>query len=121
MARDMLDAKLPESIFVYTHVLRSAELDTYGYRPDPFLNRSRSLEDFRIDLSPLFPEDDAGGGGEDERIFDAALHGPIVTTLADSADDEEGDDEEARNGFPDGFEDGEDEGDVQSWVSEDDE
>lgn len=87
--RDMLDAKLPESIFVYTHVLRSSELDTYGFRPDPFLNRSRSLEDFRIDLTPLFPQDAEGAGSEEERIFDAALHGPIVTSLADALDEEE--------------------------------
>lgn len=92
--RDMLDAKLPESIFVYTHVLRSSELDTYGFRSDPFLNRSRRLEDFRIDLSALFPEDAEGAGGATERIFDAALHGPINTTLADSVDDDESDHEE---------------------------
>ena len=59
--KDMLDARLPEDVFVYTHVIRSSALDTYGFRPDPFHNRSRGLADFRIDLSPLFPEMTPGG------------------------------------------------------------
>ena len=95
---DALDAKLPESIFVYTHVLRSSELDTYGFRPDPFLNSSRVLADFRIDLSPLFPDDNTENDEQERRIFDAALHGPIDTSVADTMD---GDDE-------DGFADDED-------------
>ena len=89
---DVLDAKLPESIFVYTHVVRSSELDTYGFRPDPFLNSSRELADFRIDLSPLFPEEEVETVAEERRIFDAALHGPIDTSAASTSEDDDDDD-----------------------------
>jgi hypothetical protein len=96
-AKDMLDAKLPESIFVYTHVVRSSELDTYGFRSDPFMNRSRSLDDFRIDLSPIFPDAEEDGEAAEVRIFDAALHSQIVISLeeSDDTDDGENDTEQA--------------------------
>ena len=85
----MLDARLSESIFVYTHVLRSSELDTYGFRPDPFLNSSRDLRDFRIDMSAIFPDEAANEavseGDEPPPIFDSALHGPILTHVPEDA------------------------------------
>lgn len=49
----------PTSFFAYTHVVRSSDTrDSYEYRPERLASGSRTLEDFRIDLSPLFAEND---------------------------------------------------------------
>lgn len=82
---DALDAKLPESVFVYTHVVHSSALDTYGFRSDTFMNSSRSLDDFRIDLSAIFPE---GSDADDANtpIFDSALHGPVSAHVSEDAE-----------------------------------
>jgi hypothetical protein len=98
---DPLDARLSDSVFVYTHVLRSAALDTYGYRPDAFHNQSRTLDDFRIDLSALFPGDATEDATEDAPIFDSALHGPVSSALPDDEPDEPEEDESSEDGAPD--------------------
>ncbi len=46
--------------FVYTHVLRPATRDTFEFRSEHFSKVTRKLEDFHIDLSPLYPD----GGDE---------------------------------------------------------
>jgi len=48
---------LPKAVFVYTYVLRPSHLATHEFRPEHFSRVGRSLEDFQIDLSPLFPEE----------------------------------------------------------------
>ena len=47
----------PQSIFVYTHVVRPDVRDSFEFRTDHFSSVSRNLEDFHIDLSALFPEE----------------------------------------------------------------
>ncbi|MDQ3249336.1 MAG: hypothetical protein M3Q45_09030, partial [Chloroflexota bacterium] len=49
----------PLSIFVYTHVVRPDQRDSYEFRSEHFSKVSRSLEEFEIDLSKLFPEEGA--------------------------------------------------------------
>ena len=83
--KDMLDARLSESVFVYTHVVYSSALDTYGFRSDPFITSSRGLHDFRIDLSSIFPDGMQGEDNMDTRIYDSALHSPINAHVADEA------------------------------------
>ena len=90
MQKDPLDAELPESVFVYTHVIRASELYTYGFRPNPFHNRSRGLEDFRIDLSPLYPDNAA----EDGPIHDGALHDAISFSPDDEQEENEQEDDD---------------------------
>ena len=101
----------PESVFVYTHVLRPQDSrDSYEYRPEHFSGRSRSLEDFSIDLAPLFAErppisarlvDDHLFPGEDDEGFDSGL--PIAELrMAEQAGDDtpsadEGNDDNADN------------------------
>lgn len=46
---------LPKAVFVYTYVLRPSHLATHEFRPEHFSRVGRRLEDFQIDLSPLFP------------------------------------------------------------------
>ncbi len=89
--KDAIDAQLPDNVFVYTHVVHSSTLDTYGFRPDPFMNSTRGLNDFRIDLSAIFP-DQENNTGADVPIYDSALHSPINARLSsDEASDEHSD------------------------------
>lgn len=46
--------------FVYTHVLRPAVRDSFEFRTEHFSKVTRRMEDFHIDLSPLYPD----GGDE---------------------------------------------------------
>jgi hypothetical protein len=46
--------------FVYTHVLRPSVRDTFEFRTEHFSKVTRKMEDFHIDLSPLYPD----GGDE---------------------------------------------------------
>lgn len=46
--------------FVYTHVLRPAMRDSFEFRTEHFSKVTRRMEDFHIDLSPLYPD----GGDE---------------------------------------------------------
>jgi hypothetical protein len=54
---DVDDYVTPSSVFVYTHVSRAGSgLDTYEFRAEHFSKGGRTLEDFEIDLSKLFPD-----------------------------------------------------------------
>lgn len=46
--------------FVYTHVIRPTIRDSFEFRSEHFSKVTRKLEDFHIDLSPLYPD----GGDE---------------------------------------------------------
>lgn len=75
--------------FVYTHVLRPAMRDSFEFRTEHFSKVTRKLEDFHIDLSPLYPD----GGDE---IKGVAYVPPLAERQAgndDSDDDESFDDE----------------------------
>lgn len=80
--------------FVYTHVLRPAMRDAFEFRTEHFSQVTRQLEDFHIDLSPLYPE----GGDE---IKGVAYVPPLAERQAANAAldsdnkyaDNEGDDE----------------------------
>lgn len=47
----------PKSVFVYTYVLRPGAPSAHEFRPEHFSRVGRRLEDFEIDLSPIFPEE----------------------------------------------------------------
>jgi hypothetical protein len=47
--------KPPKSVFVYTYVLRPGAPTSYEFRAEHFSRVGRRLEDFEIDLSPIFP------------------------------------------------------------------
>ncbi|MCE7990160.1 MAG: hypothetical protein DYG89_54155 [Caldilinea sp. CFX5] len=47
--------KPPKSVFVYTYVLRPGAPASHEFRAEHFSRVGRRLEDFEIDLSPLFP------------------------------------------------------------------
>lgn len=51
--------KPPQSVFVYTYVLRPGAPAPHEFRPEHFSRVGRRLEDFDIDLSPIFPVDGA--------------------------------------------------------------
>ena len=51
-------------VSIYTHVIRPSLRDSYEFRSDHFSKVSRRLEDFRIDLSPLFTEEGEAGQQE---------------------------------------------------------
>lgn len=46
----------PDNVFVYTHVLR-ANRDNYEFRSERFSKLGRRLEDYEIDLSVLYADD----------------------------------------------------------------
>lgn len=49
------DYKPPKEVFVYTYVLRPGAPAGHEFRAEHFSRVGRRLEDFEIDLSPLFP------------------------------------------------------------------
>jgi hypothetical protein len=61
--------------FVYTHVLRPASRDSFEFRTEHFSKVTRKMEDFHIDLSPLYPD----GGDEIKGVA-------YMPPLADSAE-----------------------------------
>lgn len=70
--------------FVYTHVIRPAMRDSFEFRTEHFSKVTRKLEDFHIDLSPLYPE----GGDE---IKGVAYMPPVERNEGDDDfDDDEG-------------------------------
>jgi hypothetical protein len=71
--------------FVYTHVLRPSVRDSFEFRTEHFSKVTRKMEDFHIDLSPLYPD----GGDE---IKGVAYMPP--TDERSKADDSEADDED---------------------------
>lgn len=62
----------PKSIFIYTHVVRPDQRDTYEFRAEHFGKSGRHLEDFAIDLSNLFP------GGNDETTGENGDELPVI-------------------------------------------
>jgi hypothetical protein len=75
--------------FVYTHVIRPAMRDSFEFRSEHFSKVTRKLEDFRIDLSPLYPD----GGDEIKGV--AYMPPTERTDYGEGYDDEdeEGDDD----------------------------
>jgi hypothetical protein len=73
--------------FVYTHVLRPSMRDSFEFRTEHFSKVTRKLEDFHIDLSPLYPD----GGDE---IKGVAYMPPVADRdkLSDEFDDESDED-----------------------------
>jgi hypothetical protein len=69
--------------FVYTHVLRPAMRDSFEFRTEHFSKVTRRLEDFHIDLSPLYPD----GGDE---IKGVAYIAPADRIEFTDDDEEEG-------------------------------
>ena len=61
--------------FVYTHVIRPMMRDSFEFRTEHFSKVTRKLEDFHIDLSPLYPE----GGDE----IKSATYVPPMPPVAD--------------------------------------
>lgn len=47
----------PKAVFVYTYVLRPGAPSLHEFRPEHFSRTGRRLEDFEIDLSPLFRDE----------------------------------------------------------------
>lgn len=72
--------------FVYTHVIRPMVRDSYEFRTEHFSKVTRRLEDFHIDLSPLYPE----GGDE---IKSATYVPPLPAGEEDGEDGENWQDE----------------------------
>jgi hypothetical protein len=70
--------------FVYTHVLRPSMRDSFEFRTEHFSKVTRKLEDFHIDLSPLYPD----GGDE---IKGVAYMPPLDHSQFEEGDEEEGD------------------------------
>ncbi len=52
----------PKSVYVYEHSVHPELRDAYEFRPDHFSKVGRTLADYQIDLSKLFPGDIAGDG-----------------------------------------------------------
>ena len=52
-----MDYTPPESVFIYTHVLRPEQRDSYSFRSEISAGTGRTLDDFDIDLSLLFPDE----------------------------------------------------------------
>lgn len=71
--------------FVYTHVSRPAMRDGFEFRTEHFSKVTRKLDDFHIDLSPLYPD----GGDE---IKGVAYVSPVSESDRPVTDDREFDD-----------------------------
>lgn len=77
----------PKAVFVYTYVLRPGAPSSHEFRPEHFSRVGRRLEDFEIDLSPLFRDEK-----EARRAFKPARQAepdePEATEFLDEPDDE---------------------------------
>jgi hypothetical protein len=47
----------PTSVYIYTHIVRPASSGAYEFRSEHFSKVGRTLEDYQIDVSPLFDEE----------------------------------------------------------------
>lgn len=52
----------PQSVYIYEHSAHPELRDSYEFRPDHFSKVGRTLADYQIDLSKLFPGDIADDG-----------------------------------------------------------
>lgn len=75
----------PQSVFVYTYVLRPGHLSSHEFRPEHFSRVGRRLEDFDIDLSVLFPPE---GEAKPKPVPTRAAEEPETDELADDYDPE---------------------------------
>lgn len=53
---NLSDYRPPEQVFIYTHVSRPGSRDSYEFRAEHFSKVGRRLEDYDIDLSSLYPD-----------------------------------------------------------------
>lgn len=91
---------LPESVFIYTHVVRREQRDApYEYRPEHFSHTGRKMADFRINLTSLYDDildpQEAPTEVQDELQRIAEERGPqsVVDIWADFSEDDYMDDE----------------------------
>jgi hypothetical protein len=54
---NLSDYQPPARVFIYTHVLRPDSRDSYEFRAEHFSKVGRRLEDYEIDLSKLFSDE----------------------------------------------------------------
>lgn len=54
---DEIDYVPPTSVYIYTHIVRPASSGAYEFRAEHFSKVGRALEDYGIDVSPLFDEE----------------------------------------------------------------
>jgi hypothetical protein len=52
----------PQSVYIYEHSVHPELRDSYEFRPDHFSKVGRTMTDYQIDLSKLFPGDIADDG-----------------------------------------------------------
>lgn len=52
----------PQAVYIYEHSVHPELRDAYEFRPDHFSKVGRTLADYQIDLSKLFPGEIAGDG-----------------------------------------------------------
>jgi hypothetical protein len=52
----------PQAVYIYEHSVHPELRDSYEFRPDHFSKVGRTLADYQIDLSKLFPGDTADDG-----------------------------------------------------------
>jgi hypothetical protein len=52
----------PQSVYIYEHSVHPELRDSYEFRPDHFSKVGRTLADYQLDLSKLFPGDIADDG-----------------------------------------------------------
>lgn len=74
-------------VVVYTHVIRPDVRDSYEFRSEHFSKVTRRLEDFKIDLSPLFRSQE-----EEERRMQNAIVEDLAEELTEDEADWEADD-----------------------------
>ncbi len=59
----------PTSVFIYTHIVRPSS-GAYEFRSEHFSKVGRTLDDYQIDIDPLFvPQDKEARRHEMEQIF----------------------------------------------------
>jgi hypothetical protein len=52
----------PQAVYIYEHSVHPELRDAYEFRPEHFSKVGRTLADYQIDLSKLFPGDTSGDG-----------------------------------------------------------
>jgi hypothetical protein len=71
----------PQSVFVYTHVSRPGGRDSFEFHSEHFSKVGRTLEDYNIDVSVLFPDG--------ESLAPGALPKPTSSADFEEIDEEE--------------------------------
>jgi hypothetical protein len=56
---NLSDYRPPDEVFIYTHITRPGSRDSYEFRAEHFSKVGRRLEDYDIDLSSLYPNEEA--------------------------------------------------------------